>query len=252
MEGGNSENLFKQILTNPRGGRRLAISDVHGFADTLQELVTRKIKLAPEDQLFLLGDYIDRGKGNARVLDLIMNLQERGFQVFPLRGNHEQMLLDAWNEYLSEKDRGSNIRFHAMIEAIDLIDDRGNLAEKYLQFVDSLPYYYELDRFYLVHAGFNFHEPNPLADYESMLWMWNFTRNPTAKTVVHGHITTDLVAIRQTIQTKHSIICIDNGCYYGLSLRNIQQYNPLFTIDKGNLCALDLDSYELFVQKNIG
>lgn len=252
MERVNPDPWHKQILTNPRGGRRLAISDVHGFAHTLAELVVHKIKLTPEDQLFLLGDYIDRGTGNGLVLDFIMDLQKRGFQVFPLRGNHEQMLLDAWNEFTFEKDNGSDLRFHAMIEAIDLVDESGNLASTYLRFVDSLPYYYELDRFYLVHAGFNFHGSDPFSDYESMLWMWNFVRNPTGKTVIHGHQTTDLSAIQQNIQAKQPIICIDNGCYYGVSLHDIRKYTPHFTIDKGNLCALDLDTYELFVQKNIG
>src|SRR3712207_6871744 len=49
----------------------------------------------------------------------------------------------------------------------------------------SLPYYYELDRFYLVHAGFNFGEPDPFADHRSMVTIRHQGANPTGKTIIH-------------------------------------------------------------------
>ncbi len=251
MEAANPMTLSRQLLTNPRGGRRLAIGDIHGFARTLEVLVTEKIKLMPDDQLFLLGDYIDRGKRNAQVLDFLVELQDRGFQVYPLRGNHEQMLLDAWQDFQSEKGITAYTRFYSMIEAVDLIDNNGNLADKYLRFLESLPYYYELDHYYLVHAGFNFYFKNPFEDYESMLWIRDVDYNPLSKTIIHGHETTPLAEITQSIRERNSIICIDNGCYFGISLRDVRKYDPRFTIDKGNLCALDLDTYQLFIQENI-
>ena len=45
------------------------------------------------DQLFLLGDYIDRGPSSSGVLNLVSELQTKGARV--LLGNHEAIMLNA-------------------------------------------------------------------------------------------------------------------------------------------------------------
>jgi serine/threonine protein phosphatase 1 len=234
--------------TNPYGGRRYVIADVHGSAKTLWALVEDKLKLKDEDQLFLLGDYIDRGRGNAKVLDFILDLQMAGFKVYPLRGNHEQMLLDEWQEYNTRSARAPQ-KLPFQPESDDLLDERGLLPDRYLSFLVSLPYYFELDKFYLVHAGINFSAPKPLEDYKTMLWTRRPGPNPTTKTVVHGHEVTDLVQIARCIQERSRIVPLDNGCYYASGLRRLKTKPS--GIDLGNLCALDLDAWRLIVQENV-
>jgi serine/threonine protein phosphatase 1 len=234
--------------TNPYGGRRYVIADVHGSAKTLWALVEDKLKLKDEDQLFLLGDYIDRGRGNAKVLDFILDLQMAGFKVYPLRGNHEQMLLDEWQEYNTRSARALQ-KLPFQPESDDLLDERGLLPDRYLSFLVSLPYYFELDKFYLVHAGINFSAPKPLEDYKTMLWTRRPGPNPTTKTVVHGHEVTDLVQIARCIQERSRIVPLDNGCYYASGLRRLKTKPS--GIDLGNLCALDLDAWRLIVQENV-
>jgi serine/threonine protein phosphatase 1 len=234
--------------TNPYGGRRYVIADVHGSDKTLWALVEDKLKLRDEDQLFLLGDYIDRGRGNAKVLDFILDLQMAGFKVYPLRGNHEQMLLDEWQEYNTRSARAPQ-KPPFQPESNDLLDERGLLSDRYLSFLVSLPYYFELDKFYLVHAGINFSAPKPLEDYKTMLWTRRPGPNPTPKTVVHGHEVTDLVQIARCIQERSRIVPLDNGCYYASGLRRLKT-KPA-GIDLGNLCALDLDAWRLIVQENV-
>src|SRR5688500_13625324 len=95
-----------KIITNPKGGRRWVISDIHGCLTTLKTLVEQRISLTKADQLFLLGDYIDRGKHSAGVLDYLMGLVSEGYQIYPLLGNHEQMLLDAWQYNRNVKGTG--------------------------------------------------------------------------------------------------------------------------------------------------
>ncbi len=85
-----------KVLTNPTGGRRWVVSDIHGCFKTFKAIVEKRIELTKADQLFLLGDYINRGKDSARVLDYIIHLIQQEYQKFPLRGNHEQKLLNAW------------------------------------------------------------------------------------------------------------------------------------------------------------
>ena len=72
---------------------KYAISDIHGCSETFNALL-EKIGLNKSDELYLLGDYIDRGPDSRGVIDTILRLQEEGYQIHCLRGNHEQMLED--------------------------------------------------------------------------------------------------------------------------------------------------------------
>ena len=70
--------------------RILAISDIHGELGLLEELLL-KVNYDPmNDQLFLLGDYIDRGPSSSGVLNLVSELQAKGARV--LLGNHEAIM----------------------------------------------------------------------------------------------------------------------------------------------------------------
>lgn len=234
--------------TNTAGGRRFVVADIHGSALTLKAMVEEKLGLTKGDQLFLLGDYIDRGNSNREVLDYIISLRQNNYKVYPLRGNHEQMLLDAWSRYTAQAATSRGQRPFS-IEAADLLDGSGNLADAYITFLVSLPHYFELDHFYLVHAGINFEKAEPFEDQQSMLWMRNPTQNPTSKTIIFGHEITSLREIKYRIRQKSAIIPLDNGCYYGSKSRNYRGKDP--EIDLGNLCALDLDTMELLVQENV-
>ena len=81
-----------KVAPPENGGRRLVITDIHGCAKTFAKLLD-KIGLNEDDQLFLLGDYINRGPRSKQVIDHILDLNEDGFNVFPLIGNHEETLL---------------------------------------------------------------------------------------------------------------------------------------------------------------
>jgi len=70
--------------------RQIAISDIHGCARTFQALLD-KIQLSTNDQLYLLGDYIDRGPDSKGVIDTILGLINAGYRVQTLMGNHEKM-----------------------------------------------------------------------------------------------------------------------------------------------------------------
>ena len=80
--------------------RKIAISDIHGCIRTFRYLLEEKIRLQPEDHLFLLGDFIDRGPNSKGVIDYILELQQSGYQLTCLLGNHEEMLLRSFTESL--------------------------------------------------------------------------------------------------------------------------------------------------------
>jgi serine/threonine protein phosphatase 1 len=51
--------------------------------------------LRPENCLYLLWDYVDRGPDSKGVLDIILQLHVSGYEIRPVRGNHNHMLLNS-------------------------------------------------------------------------------------------------------------------------------------------------------------
>jgi serine/threonine protein phosphatase 1 len=196
--------------------RQFCISDIHGCSTSFRSLLNR-IELTKDDQLFLLGDYINRGPDSKGVLDIIMNLQRENYEVFVLRGNHEQMLIDAITdlrvEMLLMQNGGSETltSFGA--------DRAGDVPPAYTGFIRESLLYMELDQFLLVHAGFNFKRKDFLNDTEAMLWIRDFSagrRKLRGRTVVHGHNPWPRDRIEAQFRGRRppTIINIDAGCVY--------------------------------------
>ncbi|PTM09363.1 MAG: serine/threonine protein phosphatase, partial [Bacteroidetes bacterium] len=69
------------------------IGDIHGCSRSLRSLWE---KLEPyKDRLHIfVGDYIDRGEDSKGVVEFLLSVRDQRTCVF-LRGNHEEMLLNA-------------------------------------------------------------------------------------------------------------------------------------------------------------
>ncbi len=217
--------------------RRFVIPDTHGCACTFYHLFHQILQVRKTDRVYLLGDMIDRGPKSKELLDLLMELQSRGFFISCLRGNHEQMLLDA---SLSPK----NIQTWVLNGGFATLDSFGiskvaNIPRRYLDFLRSLPLYIEVEDFILVHAGMNFEDGTPFSDSRAMLWSRNLTidkRQTSNRRLICGHTPHSQNTVRASLAAD--IITLDNGCVYrehGL----------------GTLSALELNSLELVFQPNI-
>ena len=66
---------------------RYATTDLHGCLHTFRRLVEEKLRLTRQDELYLLGDYVNKGPDSRGVLDYLMQLQAAGYHVRCLRGN---------------------------------------------------------------------------------------------------------------------------------------------------------------------
>lgn len=195
--------------------RLFAIGDIHGCFESLKELVENKIQLQKNDKLFLLGDYIDRGYKSKEVVDYIIELQENGFDVIPLMGNHEAMLLDAFG---NEKNTSLWI-LNGGDETLKSfeIGSLKDIKSKYIKFFKVLKYYYSFEDYLFVHAGFNDNMLNPFNDYYSMLWKCKESyTNPLLanKTIVHGHNPIRISRCEEVVHSKLNVISIDTGCVY--------------------------------------
>ena len=215
---------------------RYAISDIHGCSKTFETLL-RKISFSKNDTLYLLGDYIDKGPDSKGVIDYIWHLQKKGFQVHCLMGNHEDMLLENLREGYHDGESETLASFE--------VEHSLDIPKPYLDWIKNLPYYFELDKYIMVHAGLNFTIENPLEDNYAMLWArhWYNEVNKdwlSGRIIVHGHTPIKDYAIKESIQFLEDlpIIDIDAGC----AIRGSGY---------GHLCALNLDSREVIFQKNV-
>ena len=195
--------------------RIFAIGDIHGCFNAMKDLIENKIQLSKNDKLIFLGDYIDRGPDSKIVLDYIMDLQNNQYDIVTLRGNHESMLINAWyNESALSKwilNGGSETLLSFGTDKLKNIDS------KYLHFLENLRFYYELDKYIFVHAGFNDSIENPFTDKYSMLWNSREQYlNPRLndRTIIHGHAPVPLNIIQKQIANNTGVINIDGGCVY--------------------------------------
>lgn len=218
---------------------RYAISDIHGCAATFQRLL-EKINFREADELYLLGDFIDRGPKSKEVIDTVLSLKANNYQVHCLMGNHEELLLDSFHN-----SKISKLWYHKNGGAatMDSFGARNlqDLDEKYLNFLNSLEYYFELEDFLLVHAGFDFSVKDFRSNEEAMLWIRNqaVTAEKTAnRPVIHGHTPIPFSLVTEKIESRSLDLDIDNGCVY--------EYEGM-----NGLVAFNLDNYEITRQQNI-
>jgi serine/threonine protein phosphatase 1 len=228
------EFSFYQIEKNAIG-RNFVIADIHGCSKTFKKLL-EQINLQKSDYLFLLGDYIDKGIDSVGVLNIILELIDNDFQIFPLRGNHEEMIIEKHLKEYSDEE----LQLPNQFRVKGILDFQRNIEKKYESFFLNLPYYYELSDTILVHAGLNLNEKEPLKDYESMLWIRDFGgAEKYKKRIIHGHTTILYQIIEAMIKSDEMIINLDNGCVY-----KHKWY-------MGNLVCLELNEMILYKEKNI-
>ena len=217
--------------------RVFAIGDIHGCFSQFKEMVERHIRLTKTDKLVLLGDYIDRGRNSKKVIDYIIEMQQSGYDVIPLMGNHEAMLLDAIADppgvTLWFVNGGTKTMQSFGIRRLNEFDPF------YIDFFRKLEYYYEIENFLFVHAGFNDAIENPFSDKRAMLWNSSQSyQHPLLadKTIIHGHQTIKLSLLHECIDKKAQVINIDTGCVYAQH----EDYGRLTAIEVNSLTTITI------------
>lgn len=222
--------------------RTFAIGDIHGCAATFRKLLLYEIKITKQDNIYLLGDYIDRGPGSKEVIDLILSLKTENYQLHTVKGNHEQLFLDSQKDadnldlWLANGGKATLKSFR--IKSFDQLEDH------YKHFFESTKYFYDTGDFIFVHAGLNFESKNIFGDTESMLWIRDMKVNKEMlgnKTIIHGH--TPILISRVKINAANSFynntVNIDTGCCY----KKYEGY--------GYLTALNVETMEFISIRNI-
>jgi serine/threonine protein phosphatase 1 len=169
--------------------RRIFIGDIHGHYDGLRRLWD---DIAPtgDDQVYCVGDLIDRGPKSSEVVNFV-----RQHATGCVRGNHEQLLLDAFSDgelnlptlqgWIFSGGQATLTSYNGSIVALG----------EHVEWLKQLPLYIDLGDVFLVHAGVN---PSlPVAEQSSYELCWireAFHGSPTAffsdKTIIAGHTIT--------------------------------------------------------------
>jgi serine/threonine protein phosphatase 1 len=233
--------------------KKWVIPDIHGYVNTLKALIDEKIKPDHTDELYFLGDYIDRGPGIKEVLDYLRNLEKEEFSVTTLKGNHEDVLVELYDDELKSKNpwflhladhkRKSWMSMGGK-ETLKSFGVRSikEIPSGYIEWMRNLKYFVSLDKFILVHAGLNCNIDDPFSDKLSMLWLRDYKIIPEKtgfRKIIHGHVPVNLQFIDLTLKNKgYNFIDLDNGPY----LAGREGY--------GNLVALELTEMEMVIQDN--
>lgn len=188
----------------------VAIGDIHGCVLSAQALIK---KLEPwKDRTFVfIGDYIDRGPGSRQVVDFLIDFQ-KNHDCIMLRGNHEQLLLDAYNTNNTKLwlYNGGNTTLKSYGDDLTDIPFEHNL------FYNETRIFHDTEDYFFVHAGLPpevtiKEHINSKNGQEKFLWERSHLKadkNNWEKTVVFGH-TPDARPV-----VKPNMIGIDTGCVY--------------------------------------
>ena len=228
---------------------RYCIGDIHGCAKTLKELTEKIYEKDPAAEFYFVGDLIDRGPDSKGVIDYVMQLNAQEEKMKCVLGNHEVMMLEAYKKNLTLAQ--SSWQYNGGETTIRSLNPKTNLnskikdlmPQKYFAFINNLPFYIELEDYYIVHAGFNFNTESPFKDVESMVWTRKELNNPEitkGKKIIHGHTPVLFDELKSKLKNPASNnINIDTGCVYN-NRKNL-----------GILTALNLDNMELITAENL-
>ena len=214
----------------PTGSRIYAVGDIHGRADLLETLLRQIAADAARHpdaakRLIYLGDYVDRGPASSAVIDMVLHDRPPGFQVVPLMGNHEEMML----RFLEDLGVGrtwmmnggdATLRSYgveppsmfagtpAFLDAQERFAER--LPASHRRLLESLAISRTEGDYLFVHAGVR---PGVALDRqrtEDLLWIRDEFLDSTfdfGKVVVHGH------SISLDPEFRPNRIGIDTGAY---------------------------------------
>jgi serine/threonine protein phosphatase 1 len=222
-----------KIKKNITSEKIIAIGDIHGYFSALEKAnktIVDHLRASEKNIVVFLGDLVDRGPQSFEIVQYCIDLMtEYDKQVYVLRGNHEQMLLDACNRasYYSVNDFyncGGKETVNSYCKNLNLDHHKFYPLKKYfkkhLSFYKSLPHILVTQKHIFVHAGLFPEVPLRQQDTESVLWIRDtfiLSNYDFGKVVVYGHtpiqnmrnIHTGGVSVDSF--SKVTKICLDGG-----------------------------------------
>ena len=181
--------------------KRYVIGDIHGCHAEFYELIEKIMAHAAGEpyKIIFVGDYVDRGPKSREVVEGVLFLSQNGHVA--LMGNHEDMILCGEMAYATQT----------------LVSFNGTTTEPMpdwaMNWMKSLPKYYEDDTIIVAHAGV--HAGVPMEHQNDAMLMWY--RYPVfgmaanmGKHFYHGH-TPQIGKVEIAVDRTN----VDTGCVFG-------------------------------------
>ncbi|GIP56760.1 metallophosphoesterase [Paenibacillus woosongensis] len=216
--------------------RTLVISDIHGCYREFVDLLEQACYHPQKDRLLLLGDYVSRGKDSQKVVSLVMSLVQEN-RAIALQGNHDYRFYRVINNQASEKEiarffeKGGEKTLQSYCK--DISDDLGKARENikamyslHLDFLKSLPFFYEDNDYIYVHAGINPQvsclSQQKVQDLLNIKEEFYTKKTSVKKIVIFGHTVTKDIHGSYDIWLGGDKIGIDGGCSFGGQLNCLE------------------------------
>ncbi|EMI44775.1 metallophosphoesterase family protein [Rhodopirellula sp. SWK7] len=189
---------------------RFVIGDVHGCGKALRSLLTA-LSLGSEDEVILVGDYVDRGPNSRDVIEQLIQLSQT-CRVIALRGNHEVMLQGV---VMSDLNDETWMRSGGKATVTSYGGSATKIPSSHLDFFRDLHRFHETDTEIFVHAMYN--PLQNIADQNDELTYWAHLPNP----VPMPHVSGKRVYLGHTPQPSGEILChahlvgVDTYCFGG-------------------------------------
>lgn len=154
--------------------RYYCIPDIHGMYKLLYQALHYIYTNNPNGgKIIFLGDYIDRGTENRKVLETVMNPPEN-WEFICLSGNHEEMLVDSWEgchiegTFALPYDKNVPLEWYSfgLIPANPI----KFIPEEVIIWMKNLPIYHFEGNNIFVHAFYDGMIPPDQQDRDMILW----------------------------------------------------------------------------------
>ncbi|MEO1140249.1 MAG: metallophosphoesterase family protein [Pseudomonadota bacterium] len=203
------------------------IPDIHGHKDKLdQALALIHAWSGAAARVVFLGDYVDRGPDSRGVVQTLIDGIEAGQNWTALRGNHDQLFLDAMQGTMEDAAQFDWWRSHNMggsatlasygIETAEFGTGWANdVPQAHREFLTQLPHVYETSDLFLCHAGIQPGVSFDAQDPHDLIWIREpFLSDPRdhGKLVVHGHTPVDHP------EHRGNRVALDGGAAWGRHL----------------------------------
>lgn len=232
-----------QQMTIESGRRILVTSDIHGHLAYFQKLL-EKASFCENDILFIVGDVIEKGPENLKILRYVMKLCEQG-NVIPLIGNVDAYRLkiiyelsrenvDGFYNYILNLRQWTGTSFYEELAAEcgytinspeDILLSKQEVISRFeneFSFLANLPAVVETQKYIFVHGGLR---EKPVSDNsdKSVFELTKYdafaekTPHRFDKYVVAGHwpvvlYGAEIPQMNPIIDSEKRIISIDGGC----------------------------------------
>ena len=209
--------------------RIYALADLHGhfdlFRDALRLIQHDNARRGPAQTVIVVaGDIIDRGPDSRQLLQILQRFHTTSTGLVVLRGNHEQMLLDAvdgredalrlWLKnggVQTLESYGVDLRDFLQLHKQKRPDHlRKVIGDSTLSWLRSRPLSYRSGGYFFCHAGVRPGVKLGKQREADLLWIRDEFQESDADhgaVVVHGHCD------RARVEKRHNRINIDTGAY---------------------------------------